>query len=461
MGLWSQAPAFDEDRVMRGDLRCPTLVRRVMRLSGRSPVFQFALSGLLATLVIGVIAVAITRSTGTKEAIRDAKRVTRLAGEGIVAPAVDEKVLAGDPAAIAHLDDIVMKSVLRDGVVRVKLWRQDGTIVYADEQRLIGKRFPQSEEDRAAFRASEVDAEVSDLSAPENRYERSYDKLLEVYLPIRSTNGVPLRFEVYQKFSSVSAGGRRLWLAFAPALVGGLLLLQLVNLPLAGSLARRLRQGQHEREALLRRALDASETERRVIAADLHDGVVQDLVGVSFALAAQGDRLHSNGDAGAGTALREGAARTRDSVRALRTLLVDIYPPSLHRSGLAAALGDLATTSTSRGLLTTVDVPDDDVHLGATVEQLLFRCAQEALRNALKHAGAAMAVIAIQQDGDRVVLEVSDDGAGFDVGGLAAREADAHFGLAMLSDMVAEVGGSLHVTSRPGHGTQVRMEVPR
>src|SRR3954447_25196649 len=243
MGLWSQAPAFDEDRVMRGDLRCPTLVRRVMRLSGRSPVFQFAMSGLLATLVIGVIAVTITRSTGTREAIRDAKRVTRLAGDGIVAPAVDARVLAEDPAAIDRLDRIVRESVLRDGVVRVKLWREDGTIVYSDERRLIGMKYAQSEQDREEFRASAVDAEVSDLSAPENRYERNYDKLLEVYLPITSTNGVPLRFEAYQQFSSVSAGGRRLWLAFAPALVGGLLLLQLVNLPLAGSLARRLRQG--------------------------------------------------------------------------------------------------------------------------------------------------------------------------------------------------------------------------
>jgi signal transduction histidine kinase len=124
----------------------------------------------------------------------------------------------------------------------------------------------------------------------------------------------------------VSASGRRLWTAFAPALIGGLLLLQLVNLPLAHSLVRRLRRGQEEREALLRRALDASQTERRTIAADLHDGVVQDLVAVSYSLSAEARRINGDHGGAPSRTLQDGAAKTRDSVRALRTLLVDIYP---------------------------------------------------------------------------------------------------------------------------------------
>jgi two-component system, NarL family, sensor kinase len=172
----------------------------------------------------------------------------------------------------------------------------------------------------------------------------------------------------------VSASGRRLWLAFAPALVGGLLLLQLVNLPLARSMVRRLGDSQRERERLLRRAVDASELERRRIAADLHDGVVQDLVGVSYTLSAEADRLE-NGDRPA-AALRAGAAQARDSGRALRTLLVDIYPPSLHQAGLAATLGDLADTLSARGLATELHA-DDAPELPPDTEALLFRCAQE------------------------------------------------------------------------------------
>jgi signal transduction histidine kinase len=425
---------------------------------GRSPVMQFAVSGLLATLAIGAIAVAVIRHVGTQEAIRDAKRVTRLAGEGIVAPTVTAAAVAGDPAALGRIDRVVRDRVLGDDVVRVKVWAPDGRIVYSDEPRLIGARYRLNAEDREAFAAQGVAAEVSDLSRPENRYEREAGKLLEVYLPIRGADGEPLLFESYQRFGSVSASGRRLWLAFAPALLGGLLLLQLVNLPLAQSLAGRLRRGQHEREALLQEALDASQTERRRFAADLHDGVVQDLVGVSYNLAAHAERLDGR-DPEAGAALRDGAATTRESVRALRTLLVDIYPPSLHSAGLAAALGDVARTYTARGLQTSVAI-DPDVEPGEETERLLFRVAQESLRNTYKHAAARTATVSVARHGDRLVLEATDDGRGFDPASAAAAPEPGHLGFDLLRDRAAHAGGRLDVSSAPGRGTTVRMELP-
>jgi signal transduction histidine kinase len=238
-------------------------------------------------------------------------------------------------------------------------------------------------------------------------------------------------------------------------------MLQLVNLPLARSLARRLRQGQQEREALLHRALDASQSERRAIAADLHDGIVQDLAGVSFSLAAQAERLNGHGDREASAALQQGAVKTRDSVRAMRSLLIDIYPPSLHRAGLPAALGDLATTYSARGLQTTTRIPSDDLHVGATTEQLLFRCAQEALRNALKHGHASTARVSVWVQGGQVVMEVADDGSGFDAAAVSADRQDGHIGLVMLDDLVDGAGGRLDVQSAPGAGTTIRVEVPR
>jgi signal transduction histidine kinase len=419
-------------------------------MSVRSPVVQFAVSGLLATVVIGLAAVALLRRTGTAEAIRSAKQVTRLAGEGIVAPDLTPGVLAGDPAALRALDRVVRARVLRDGVVRVKLWTADGRIVYSDEPRLIGARYPVGPEDRAALREGRTEAEVSDLSRPENRYERGQRKLLEVYLPIRGPGGRPLRFEAYQRYSSIAASGRRLWLAFAPALLGGLLALQLVNLPLARSMVRRLRSAQAQRETLLRRAIESSDLERRRIAADLHDGPVQDLVGMAYELSARAGRV---GDADSAEALRGGAARARDSVRALRALLPEIYPPSLHRAGLAAALDDLATSLSARGVPTTVTVAGA---FGEDTERLLFRAAQEALRNAVKHAGASAVRASVRADGGRAVLEVADDGRGFD----PAAVPEGHFGLRLLGDLARDAGGRLDVTSAPGAGTVVRMEVP-
>src|SRR4051812_49909078 len=108
--------------------------------------------------------------------------------------------------------------------------------------------------------------------------------------------------ETCLRLSSVAASGRRIWLSFLPALVLALLLLELLQVPLAWSLLRRVQAGQLEREALLRRAVDASDAERRRIAADLHDGVVQTLASVSYGLAAVDERLAAQGPApGPGT----------------------------------------------------------------------------------------------------------------------------------------------------------------
>jgi two-component system, NarL family, sensor kinase len=418
-------------------------------LARRSAVLQFAVSGLLATVLIGLGAVAVIQRTGTREAIRDAKRVTRLAGEGIVEPNLTPGVLAADPPALARLDRLVRSRVLRDGIVRVKLWTPDGRIVYSDEPRLVGERYALDVDDRATLRTGRVEADVSDLSRPENRFERADHKLLEVYLPVSGPHGQRLLFEAYQRFGSVSASGRRLWLAFAPALIGGLLLLQLVNLPLGRSLVR-------QRERLLRRAIDASELERRRIAADLHDGVVQDLVGVSYALSAAAER---NRDTPAADALRDGAARARDSVRALRALLVDIYPPSLHQAGLLATLNDLAGALSARGLSTKVTA-DGATDFPPAAEALLFRCAQEALRNAVAHADASHVAVTLRRSGDRAYLEVADDGRGFDPAVLANRPAEGHFGVKLARDLVRDAGGELTIDSAPGRGTRVRVEVP-
>src|SRR5262249_48763063 len=153
--------------------------------------------------------------------------------------------------------------------------RPDGEIVYSNEPRLIGTRYPLGAGELAALNQGLIKAEASDLAAPENKYERQYKKLLEVYLPIRVPDGSRLLFEAYYRYDGVSASGHRIWSSFAPVALGSLVALELLQIPLAWSLARRLRQRQMERELLLHRAIETSDVERRRIASDLHDGVVQ------------------------------------------------------------------------------------------------------------------------------------------------------------------------------------------
>jgi signal transduction histidine kinase len=318
-------------------------------------------------------------------------------------------------------------------------------------------RYALDADDLAALRSGLIEAAVSDLSKPENRYERRFGKLLEVYLPIRVPDGSRLLFEAYYRYDSVSASGARIWRSFAPVSLGSLVALELLQIPLAWSLAKRLRQRQREREVLLQRAVEASDVERRRIATDLHDGVVQDLAGVAFSVA--GASREADMPPAAASILRDASESVRSSISALRSTLVDIYPPNLTEHGLAAALDDLAAGATADGLEVVVDagsVPQ----IPRPVAALLYRAAREAVRNVSRHARASTAIIRAEGGRGVVSLSVRDDGVGFDPEVIDAMAAGGHIGLTGLRGVVEDAGGRFDVASEPGRGTTVRVELP-
>jgi signal transduction histidine kinase len=415
--------------------------------------------GLIVIVLIGFLSVELLRRVSVRESIDDAKQVTRLAGEGIVAPALTGAVLAGDPSALQRLDRIVRSRVLAHGFVRVKLWSLDGRVVYSDEARLIGRRFPLTREELSAVRTGAVRAEISSSDRPANRFERRLGKLLEVYLPIIGPGGRPLLFESYQPLHEVTSSAQRLWVSFAPALLGGLLLFELIQLPIAWAAARRLRQGHLEREALLRRAVEASEEERSRISRDLHDGVVQDLAGVAYSLEAATQQLGAEPPAIVADRLGGAIAATRRSIRQLRSLLVEIYPASLQRAGLATALSDMSAQFGSRDIDVRVEV-ESSLELRPETEALLFRVAQESLRNVAAHARATQVVVHVGTENGSAAVTIADDGRGFSPDAIRRRERKGHFGLGFLDDLVRAAGGRLEIDSSPGRGTRARAEVP-
>jgi signal transduction histidine kinase len=416
----------------------------------RRVVLQYALSGVAALILLGGAGVYLLRNVGRDEAIRNAREVAELAGRGVVEPALTPAVMRGDPVAIARLDSVVRRGILSRRIVRVKLWSPSGKIVYSDEHRLIGSTYRLGADEVGTIAQGGTEAEVSDLSRPENRFERRFDKLLEVYLRIRGPGGRPLLFETYERYSSIAASGRKLWLAFLPAILGTLALLWLVQLPLAWRGARQLREHQEQRERLLQQAIESSELERRRIARDLHDGAVQDLAGVSYSLTAAAQDVEGPTAA----VLQDAAAGTRRTIRELRSLLVDIYPPDLHRTGLAPALRDLVAALGPRGVEAVVDVPET-LAFRPELETLLYRCAQEALRNVGKHSNATRVEVRVETDEQFARLIVTDDGRGFE----GAVE-EGHLGLRLLGDLADEAGGQLKLDSGPGKGTRVCIEAP-
>jgi signal transduction histidine kinase len=141
-------------------------------------------------------------------------------------------------------------------------------------------------------------------------------------------------------------------------------------------------------------------------------------------------------------------------VRELRTLLVDIYPPTLQRAGLQAALTDLLSGVGDKGCEVHLRVEPRDLRLPPETEALLFRAAQESVRNVRAHADANRLDVSVVQTNGRVALEVVDDGRGFDPGA----SPNGHFGLRILGDLARDSDASFHVDSAPGKGTKVRLE---
>jgi signal transduction histidine kinase len=425
-------------------------------------VARFMVGSLVAIAVIVVGGFLALRDVATEEAERDTRERVQAAGRIVESAGLSDGVLRGDPQALARLDDIVLGQVLGGSVVRVKLWTRDGRILYSDEPALIGRRFPLGVEERELFASGGADAELSDLSEAENRFERPQGKLLEAHTPIRTPNGTQVLFELYERFGAIDADGARLLRAFAPPLLAGLLVLVLFQLPLAWSLARRLQRGHAEREALLENAVEASSRERRRIAGELHDGVVQDLAGVAFGLAPLADEAAARGADGEAAVLRDATARLRQGVRDLRTLLVEIHPPNLASAGLDVALSDLLSPLAAAGVATELKVDEDALPSGDGASlALLYRVAREVVRNVQEHAGADTVRIALTRPRPETVrLVITDDGRGFAAEDRTRAGAAGHVGLTLLEELVTQAGGTLTVRSQPGAGTTVKLEVP-
>lgn len=212
------------------------------------------------------------------------------------------------------------------------------------------------------------------------------------------------------------------------------------------------RERMHER--LVEQVLVAQETERSRLAADIHDGIAQRLVSLSYHLDAADQTIDA--DPGYATEQIVLARRLADlTMDEARAAIGGLRPPVLDDLGLAGGLVSLARS-----------IPDLDIaaelsdeRLPEQVEVALYRIAQEALQNVVKHAGAASARVAFDVRGNVARLEVRDDGSGFHLGA-QERSTASGYGLTSMAQRAELVGGTLMIRSRPGSGTTVVASVP-
>lgn len=419
-----------------------------------------AVGALVVLVFVSILGVFAARTLAERQSVNDAANTVDLLAEAVVQPALRDSITTGDPAAVERLATAVRDALTGSSVVRVKLWSRDGRILYSDESRLVGRQFALDADQRAVFEHPRTEAEISNLDEPENEYERGQGKLLEAYRPVWTPAGSPLLFETYSPYDEVRDRTGQLWRGFAGVTVSSLLLFTALMVPLLWQLMSRVRAAQRQREALLQRAVDASVDERQRIAGTLHDGVVQELAGVSFALSGAAARAEALEDEQLSADVRRAAATLRDSIGGLRTLLVDIYPETLETAGLLDVLADLVSTLRSRNIEVHLDLPDEDPQLGAEQDRLVFRIVHECFQNVQRHAGAAHVWLSLTRVGDGHVVEIADDGVGFDPEVVLANPEPGHFGLRVLADVAGREGAELAVSSAPGAGCRWRLRLP-
>jgi signal transduction histidine kinase len=157
--------------------------------------------------------------------------------------------------------------------------------------------------------------------------------------------------------------------------------------------------------------------------------------------------------------MRNVIERLRGTVRDLRALLVDLHPPTLATAGLEAALRDLVSPLSARG--TTVELRVEGAErLDPDTQALVYRVAQEAVRNVIAYADASAVSVEVDVTGSTGRLLVADDGRGFGPETREQRRAEGHLGLSLVEELAEQAGGSLSVHSGEGEGTRVRLEVP-
>jgi signal transduction histidine kinase len=197
--------------------------------------------------------------------------------------------------------------------------------------------------------------------------------------------------------------------------------------------------------------------ERNRLARELHDAVTQQLFGVVLAAESAGELL-ARGDDAAGEELERVQALARAAMDELRSVVFELRPASLEAEGLAQVLRkhvEVLRRVSGRAIELRVGSPPA---LGAEAAGQVFRIAQEALQNALRHAGDARIEVRLEDGGGRLALSVADDGRGFDRDAPGVR--GRRLGLTSMEERAAELGGRLAIVSSPGAGTTVRLDVP-
>ena len=376
---------------------------------------------------------------------------------------------ARPPSSVAALDSLLASTELGERVVSFRVWSPDGTIVYSPNRALIGQHF-EPEGGLAQSLQGDVSAEFTDLSGPENAYERQrWSRLVETYVPVRERGGgrVIAVTEFYQLPDDIDAqvASARVasWAVVAIAAILSYLLLAGIVKQGSDTIDRQqaalqgrvteLTQLLEQNQTLHRRLRGAAdrttalnEAGLRRIGSDLHDGPAQTLALALLRL----DEL-------------EGGQVVSDAVASaladLRLIASGLRSPTFEPLSIGQVVERGVREHERRtGQQVTLRLEGTEPRGASDVVKIgLYRVLQEALSNAARHAGGREVEVTLAQDETEVRLEVADRGPGFD----PATVRDGALGLAGMHERAELLGGELRIEARhDGPGTRLVLLLP-
>ncbi|MGI8549501.1 MAG: sensor histidine kinase [Dehalococcoidia bacterium] len=436
---------------------------------------QFLVVSLVILLVGMVIIGAWVGQEIESRVLNRTAAVTGLYVNSVVAPYLQPLINQAwlNEQEVTRLDSLLTTTPLGQQIVAFKVWSPDGEVLYSPNHALIQQRFG-IDADLAKAVKGEVSADVTDLQAAENEYERQHwRRLLQVYLPIRRQgqgNTIAVA-EFYQQPNEleheVRAAQLRAW-----SIVAGVMLA--MYLSLAGIVKRgsdtigrqqaALREKVSELSQILgqnavlhdrvrqaaSRTTALNEQALRRISADLHDGPGQVLALALLRLDPLAEHLPGEN---ADLSVVHGAVRDAlNDVRAIsRGLRLPELEPLTPTEVVERAVHDHERRNGIRVTMAIEAVPEP---VPLAIKIALFRSLQEALSNATRHGGGVDVLVHVQVKGGMIALAVSDHGPGFIPEQVAT---DGHLGLVGLQERAELLGGSFGIESELGHGTTLRV----
>ncbi|HYP61957.1 MAG TPA: sensor histidine kinase [Thermomicrobiales bacterium] len=392
----------------------------------------------------------------------------------------DGDALSADSAA--QLDWLLTATPLGQQVAVFRVWDRQGQVVYSSIPEPIGEQVS-ADEDLTTALSGQVTAHIGDIEGEVPASQRPPGELLEIYSPVRRTGNdeviavAEFYYGTAELKNDLAGAQRRSWLVVA----GGTVLIYLLlaafvqrasntivsqQRALRGQVTRLtdlLRQNAelHERvQGAATRTTALNERFLRRFASELHDGPAQD---ISFALLqldnvqarVSGDGVSDDETERDLAAIQVSLKRALEEVRATSTGLA---LPQLGNLTIAETVEHAVRAHRRRtGSQVAVAVGDLPARADVAVKIAIYRVIQEGLANAWRHAGGVGQAVRVERTGPSLLIEVSDQGPGFDAGIVPAGE---HLGLVGMRERVTSLGGDFSVTSGNGTGTRVRAVLP-